>query len=272
MKTNLRLAYVLATLACAPASLAAQRACPDGYIWAVDMCVLAGMWDSGIQGNPYMGGALGYSTMSIRKLGYAAPREGWGVNVRAEVPILYWLMASKRRGFAIADLLYLEMDGLGKMTSDTLAYYGNGPVQGYEDKGASHFAFGYDLMAGWRFRRIAVFGGLRWQDFDAVLGASEMDGRSTSFVTRTVLPVRRRKLAVDAFSSMGGDRKLRGARVDLPFLGRSHLSVAFETLSGPAEAPFRAQDLLAPTPVRAEWQRMSIAVRALPGALLGVAH
>ena len=254
-------------------SLDAQSgACPPGYLQFEDLCAKAGPLRAAFEGSPYMGASMGYSTGTIGELGFVPDRAGWGVNVRTDIRLLSWLTASKGKGFMLWDLLYLDLDGLGKRTSDSVPLFGNATVQGWETSGSAfNMDFGYELMAGMGFKRGAVLGGFRWDQYDYQIGDATMSGKAVPLAVRVLLRPGRRTFAFQGYYSLGGDNRLRGVRVDLPFLGRTHLTGAFERIQGTAVTLFRVQDMqFGEQPVPATWKRMHVGIRVLSGAALGL--
>ncbi|HXV87197.1 MAG TPA: hypothetical protein VD793_10880 [Gemmatimonadales bacterium] len=264
-------AAVIAGLA-APRAAAAQDRCPPGYYQFEDWCVRSGPARSALEGSPYMGASMGYSAGTISDLGFVPDRTGWGVNVRTDIRLLSWLTAAKARGFLLWDLLYLDLDGLGKRTSDSVPMFGNAAVQGWETStNAFNVDFGYELMAGMGFKRGAVLGGFRWDQYDYQIGNATMSGKAVPLALRVLLRPGRRTFVFQGYNSLGGTNRLRGVRVDIPFLGRTHLTGALERIQGTAVTQFRVQDMqFGEQPVPATWRRMHVGIRVLSGAALGL--
>jgi hypothetical protein len=268
----LSVASLIAVSVLAHRPVAAQQSCPPGYYQLEDWCVKGGPVRSALEGSPYMGASMGYSTGTIGDLGFVPDRTGWGVNVRTDIRLLSWLTASKARGFLLWDLLYLDVDGLGKRTSDSVPMFGNAAVQGWETSArAFNMDFGYELMAGMGFKRGAVLGGFRWDLYDYQIGNATMSGKTVPLALRVLLRPGRRTFAFQGYYSLGGENRLWGARVDIPFLGRTHLTGALERIEGTAVTPFRVQDMqFGEQPVPATWKRMHVGIRVLSGAALGI--
>lgn len=224
--------------------------------------------------NAYTGAHLGYSKGAIGDLGFAPDREWWGVNVGINVRILSWLTANRDSGLVFYDLLYLDVDGLGKMTSDTLGYFGNGPLQGYESRHAFSWGFGYTLMAGVASETTLLTAGLRWESYNHEVGAMNMDGSVLPLAARLVFAPGERPFVVEGAYSLGGDNKLRSLSVNVPFIGLTHIGATYDQLEGTAISQLRAQDLTSPNPeggvVPATWTRLSVSVRVLSGAFVGM--
>lgn len=220
--------------------------------------------------NPYMGATLGYSTGAIGDLGFAPDREWWGVNVGVNLRILSWLTSGGDSGFVLWDLLSLETDALGKMTSDTLAYYGNGPVQGYERPHQWSWGFGYRLMAGVSSGRVALVGGVRWEDFNHEVGSMVMDGSTLPLAARLAFAPFSVPVIVEGAYSVGGENKMRSVSVDLPFLGRAHIGATYDRVEGMATSSYRVEDLMGDGRVPATWKRLSVSVRVISGAVVGM--
>jgi hypothetical protein len=271
MMTLRSLFFTLALVGMGATVAAAQERCRPGEYQFDDWCIKGGPMRSALEGSPYMGASMGYSIGTIGDLGFVPDRKGWGVNVRTDIRLLSWLTASKGRGFVLWDLLYLDLDGLGKRTSDSVPMFGNANVQGWESsRSAFSWDFGYELMAGVGFKRGAVLGGFRWDQYDYQIGGATMSGKAFPLAVRVLLRPGRRTFVFQGYSSLGGDNRMRSARVDIPFLGRTHLTGALERIEGTAITMFRVQDMQGEFPVPATWKRMHVGIRVLSGAALGL--
>jgi hypothetical protein len=235
-----------------------------------EFCIKPGL-RAPFEGSPYMGVSMGYSTGTIGGLGFAPDRQGWGVNARVDTRILSWLTAKKAHGLVLWDLLYLDLDGFGKRTSDSLPLYERPTVHGYEiGRSALSVAFGYEIMAGVAFKRGAVLGGVRLDEYDYEVGDATMSGKTVPLAARVLFRPGRRTFVFQGYYSPGGANRMRGLRVDVPFLGRTHLTAAYEQIKGTAVTPFRAIDLTGSGEAPATWKRMNVGIRVISGAALGL--
>lgn len=184
-------------------------------------------WTYAVDGSVFRS-IVGYSRMTMSSASPTTDRAAQGVNMRAEARVISGLLG-QRRGFAAHDALFTDVI-IHKLTSTPLADAFGDP----EQELAYAWAYGYELLLGWRGERVAVFAGGRAQKYMVEIGGSTLDGWTTPVVAAAQLRFSsKRYLLASGWFSPSGERKTSGVEVALPLGSRWWVTYVYNRATGP---------------------------------------